>query len=132
MRLLRHLIELAEELWDRGVGLVVIRQQIDTITPHGRLFFHTFGVLDEFQRELIVERTYEGLAAPRARTGGPKPKLTDREVEHARDLYAADDDTVAGMPCCSASPGRRSTGRSNRRRCVEPGKNRKPQSRSSS
>jgi DNA invertase Pin-like site-specific DNA recombinase len=65
----------------------------------GRLVFHIFGALDEFQRELIVEGTHEGLAAARARgrTGGRKPKLTDNQVSHARALYAAEDHTVADI-----------------------------------
>jgi len=90
MRSLKHLIALAEELRDRGVGLVVLKQQIDTTTPTGRLVFHILGAIDEFQRELIVEGTHEGLAAARARgrTGGRRPKLTDKQAAHARELYA--------------------------------------------
>ena len=78
MRSLKHLLALAEELRGRGVGLVVLSQQIDTTTPTGRLVFHVLGAIDEFQRELIIEGTREGLAAARARgrTGGRKPKLS--------------------------------------------------------
>jgi len=65
MRSLKHLLALADELRDRGVGLVVLKQQIDTTTPQGRLVFHFLGAIDEFQRELIVEGTREGLAAAR-------------------------------------------------------------------
>ena len=74
MRSLKHLLTLADELRERGVGLVVLKQQIDTTTPQGRLVFHLLGAIDEFQRELIVEGTREGLAAARARgrTGGPQ------------------------------------------------------------
>jgi DNA invertase Pin-like site-specific DNA recombinase len=98
-RSLKQLIELAEDLRSRGVGLVVLKQQIDTTTPQGRLVFHIFGALDEFQRELIVEGTHEGLAAARAsgRTGGRKPKLTDAQAKHARQLYAGKDHTVADI-----------------------------------
>ena len=49
------------------VGLVVLKQQIDTTTPTGRLVFHILGAIDEFQRELIIEGTREGLDADRAR-----------------------------------------------------------------
>lgn len=99
MRSLKQLIELAEELRGRGVGLVVTKQAIDTTTPQGRLVFHIFGALDEFQRELIVEGTNEGLAAARARgrVGGRKPKLTGKQVKHARDLYAGGEHTVADI-----------------------------------
>jgi len=54
MRSLKHLLALADELRERGVGLVVLKQQIDTTTPQGRLVFHLLGAIDEFQRELIV------------------------------------------------------------------------------
>jgi DNA invertase Pin-like site-specific DNA recombinase len=50
MRSLKHLLELKDALTERGVGLVVIRQGIDTTTPQGRLVFHILGALDEFQR----------------------------------------------------------------------------------
>ena len=78
MRSLKHLLALADELRERGIDLVVLRQQIDTTTPTGRLVFHVLGAIDEFQRELIIEGTREGLDAARARgrTGGRKPKLS--------------------------------------------------------
>ena len=63
MRSLKHLLALAGELRERGAGLVVLKQQIDTTTPQGRLVFHLLGAIDEFQRELIIEGTREGLDA---------------------------------------------------------------------
>jgi DNA invertase Pin-like site-specific DNA recombinase len=99
MRSLKDLIALAEDLRQRGIGLVVLKQQIDTTTPQGRLVFHLLGALDEFQRELIVEGTNEGLAAARSRgrRGGRKPKLTAAQMKHARELYAAGGHTVASI-----------------------------------
>ena len=86
---LKDLLALAENLRARGIGLVVLKQGIDTTTPQGRLVFHLLGALDEFQRELIVEGTNEGLAAARARgrTGGRKAKLGRRQVELPRLMY---------------------------------------------
>ena len=86
MRSLKHLLALADELRERGAGLVVLKQQIDTTTPQGRLVFHLLGAIDEFQRELIVEGTREGLAAARARgrTGGRRPKLDARQAATVR------------------------------------------------
>ena len=74
-----------------GVGLVVLKQQIDTTTPTGRLAFHILGAIDEFQRELIIEGTREGLDAARARgrTGGRKPKLNARQAATVRRMYQA-------------------------------------------
>jgi len=91
MRSLKHLLALADELRERGIGLVVLKQHIDTTTPTGRLVFHILGAIDEFQRELIVEGTREGLDAARARgrTGGRKPKLNTRQSATVRRMYQA-------------------------------------------
>src|ERR1700722_1584132 len=88
-RSLKHLMAAADQLRERGVELVVLRQAIDTTTPTGRFMFHVLGALDELQRELIVEATHEGLASARARrrTGGRKPKLSAGERDLARRLY---------------------------------------------
>ena len=79
MRSLKHMIDLAEQLRERNIGLVVLKQDIDTTSAQGRLVFHIFAAMDEFQRELIVEGTKEGLAAAKARgkLGGRKPSYTD-------------------------------------------------------
>ena len=97
MRSLKHMLELAEDLRARGIDLVVIKQNIDTTSPQGRLVFHILAAMDEFQRELIVEGTVEGLAAARARgrTGGRKSSLSASQVKHARELYADRKATVA-------------------------------------
>jgi DNA invertase Pin-like site-specific DNA recombinase len=62
-----------------------------TPTPTGRLVFHVLGAIDEFQRELIIEGTREGLAAARARgrTGGRRPKLSAAKVATVRRMYQA-------------------------------------------
>jgi DNA invertase Pin-like site-specific DNA recombinase len=91
MRSLKHLLTLADELRERGAGLVVLKQHIDTTTPTRRLAFHILGAIDEFQRELIVEGTREGLQAARSRgrTGGRKPKLNARQAATVRRMYEA-------------------------------------------
>jgi DNA invertase Pin-like site-specific DNA recombinase len=90
-RNLRHLLEVADQLRERGIDLVVIKQGIDTTTPTGRLMFHMLAAIDEFQRELIVEGTLEGLEAARARgrTGGRKTKLSAVQRELAATMHAA-------------------------------------------
>ena len=91
MRSLKHLLALADQLRERGIDLVVLRQHIDTTTPTGRLVFHVLGAIDEFQRELIIEGTREGLEAARARgrTGGRKPKLSAAKAATVRRMYQA-------------------------------------------
>src|SRR6266700_3928103 len=91
MRSLKHLLALADELRERGIDLVALRQQIDTTTPTGRLVFHVLGTIDEFQRELIIEGTREGRDAARARgrTGGRKPKLSAAKAATVRRMYQA-------------------------------------------
>jgi DNA invertase Pin-like site-specific DNA recombinase len=67
LRSLKHLIALADQLRERGIGVVVLKQDIDTTAPTGRLVFHILGAIDEFQRELIIDGIREGLDAARAR-----------------------------------------------------------------
>jgi len=96
-RSLRHLVQVVADLEERGVGFKSLNEQIDTTTPSGRLIFHVFAALAEFERDLIRERTMAGLAAARARgrMGGRKPSLTPRKVKVARQMYAEQDCTVA-------------------------------------
>ena len=75
-RSLKHLIEIVEKLHRIQVGIRSLQENIDTTTSGGRLVFHLFGALAEFERNLIVERTQAGLAAARARGRmGGRPKL---------------------------------------------------------
>src|SRR6476620_6760945 len=90
-RSLRHLIELVAGLAERGIGFKSLTEQIDTTTPGGKLIFHIFGSLAEFERDLLRERTHAGLAAARARgrLGGRPKKLADaKQLDLARTLYA--------------------------------------------
>ena len=99
-RSLPHLVETIQGLADRDVGFRSIQDPVDTTTPGGRLVFHIFAALAEFERDLIRERTQAGLAAARARgrVGGRKPALKPEQVTMARDLLAADPSrTVASV-----------------------------------
>ena len=74
----------------REVGVKSVTEQIDTTTSGGKLIFHIFGALAEFERNLIRERTMAGLQAARARGRlGGRPKLpdTDRKIQMARQLH---------------------------------------------
>src|SRR3954467_6289532 len=66
-RSLSHLIETVRKLQELGIGFRSLQEQIDTTTSGGKLVFHVFGALAEFERDLIRERTHAGLAAARAR-----------------------------------------------------------------
>ena len=89
-RSLRHLIETITALNDKGIGFRSLTEQIDTTTSGGKLIFHIFGALAEFERDIIRERTQAGLQAARARgRKGGRPRLsgTSRKIELARKLY---------------------------------------------
>jgi DNA invertase Pin-like site-specific DNA recombinase len=89
-RSLPHLIETVAELERRGVGFRSLTEAIDTTTPGGRLVFHLFAALGQFERDLIRERTRAGLAAAaaRGRTGGRQPVVTTEKLRRARELVA--------------------------------------------
>lgn len=91
-----HLVTLGAELRERGIGLHVIEQGIDTATAEGRAMFGMLSVLAELQRELIIANTRDGLAAARARgrVGGRRPKLTAAQATLAQQLYDAREKTV--------------------------------------
>ena len=79
-RSLKDLIELVGELERKGVALRSLQEAIDTTSPGGKLIFHVFGALAEFERNLIRDRTKAGLAAARARgRKGGRPKSLDTE-----------------------------------------------------
>ena len=89
-RSLKQLIETVAQLEHAGVGFRSLQERIDTTTPGGKLVFHVFGALAEFERDLIRERTQAGLAAARARGrlgGRPKKLETAAKVAMAQALY---------------------------------------------
>lgn len=89
-RSLKHLIEVINNLNENGIGFASVQESIDTTTPGGKLVFHIFGAMSEFERELIRERTQAGLAAARARgrLGGRPNKMNKKDIAMARTLLA--------------------------------------------
>ena len=87
-RSLTDLIARMAELRQRNIGFKSLHESIDTTSPAGKLQFHIFSALAEFERDLIRERTMAGLRAARARGrfGGSKPKLTPDKVKMAASL----------------------------------------------
>ncbi|PRD64748.1 recombinase family protein [Malikia granosa] len=90
-RSLPHLIGTVGALEERGVGFRSLTENIDTTTPSGRLIFHVFGALGQFERDLIRERTKAGLtaAAARGRKGGRRPVVTTEKLQRARELLSS-------------------------------------------
>jgi DNA invertase Pin-like site-specific DNA recombinase len=98
-RSLRHLVEIVTGLVERGVGFRSLQEQVDTTTPAGKLVFHVFAALAEFERDLVRERTSAGLAAARARgRRGARPSvLTGHKLQVAQEMYASRQYTVAAI-----------------------------------
>jgi len=89
-RSLRDLLDIVEVIKARGAGFRSLAEDIDTTTPAGRLVFHVFASIAQFERERISERTKEGLEAARkrGRVGGRPPALSEaqrNEVRRMRD-----------------------------------------------
>lgn len=89
-RSLKQLIETVELLAGRDIGFRSLTEAIDTTTAGGKLVFHIFGALAEFERSIIKERTKAGLEAARARgrKGGRPPSLEEKDLAAAKALLA--------------------------------------------
>ena len=99
-RSLQELIGLVNGLQQRGVEFVSLRESLDTTTPGGKLVFHVFGAVAEFERDLIRERTMAGLEAARARgrKGGRKPAMDEKKISVASKLMH-DRETLVSEVC---------------------------------
>ncbi|AGL15147.1 hypothetical protein L083_1637 [Actinoplanes sp. N902-109] len=98
-RNMRHLIDTVNALHERDVQFRSLRENIDTTTAAGRLVFHVFAALAEFERDLLRERTSAGLEAiasrrARGRRGGRPRKMTPEKIAVARQMYASQTFTV--------------------------------------
>jgi DNA invertase Pin-like site-specific DNA recombinase len=99
-RSLKDLISWSGYLEDKGVGLVSLQESIDTSSSTGKLVFHMFGALAEFERNLIRERTMAGLQAARARgkMGGRSKTLSPEQQKRLKQLYK--DQSVSVKEIC--------------------------------
>ena len=95
-RSLRDLIDWVNHLEEEGIGFKSLQESIDTTTSSGKLVFHIFAALAEFERNLIRERTNAGLAAARARgrLGGRKKSLKAKERKRIVEMYQRKNQTV--------------------------------------
>jgi DNA invertase Pin-like site-specific DNA recombinase len=98
-RSLRHLVDTVTGLAERGIGFRSLQEAIDTTTPGGKLVFHVFAALAEFERDLIRERTTAGLAAARARGrhGGRPSVLSGHKLQVAQEMYVSGQYSVAAI-----------------------------------
>ncbi|NSW39743.1 recombinase family protein, partial [Bacillus sp. Xin1] len=84
----KDLIELVEYFESKGVKLISIKEQFDTNTPQGKLMLTVFQAFSQFERDLIVQRTQEGLESARARGRvGGRPRVKDSFIQRALTLY---------------------------------------------
>lgn len=95
-RSLIHLIETVQSLNARGIGFKSLQENIDTTSSGGKLIFHMFSALAEFERDLIRERTHAGLKSARARgrVGGRPKSLNGGQVSRVFELYENGETTV--------------------------------------
>lgn len=119
-RSLSDLVQIVAGLEEKGIGFESITERIETISAAGKLVFHVFAALAEFERNLIRERTQAGLLAARARgrSGGRKPKLDARQIKEIKRLmsdptipvgqiavrYKVSRTTIYKVVSCSAVP----------------------------
>jgi DNA invertase Pin-like site-specific DNA recombinase len=95
-RSVRHLIEVVNDFEERGIGFKSLQETIDTTTSTGKLTFHIFAALAQFERDLIAERTKAGLEAARrrGRVGGRRTVMSPDKLKVIRELY---EDPVSKM-----------------------------------
>ena len=98
-RSLPDLVQIVADLERQGVGFESLTEKIETGSAAGKLVFHVFAALAEFERGLIRERTQAGLSAARARgrAGGRKPKLDAQQVRQIKVLLRDPDIKVADV-----------------------------------
>ena len=96
-RSIQHLIHTVKSLQERRIGLHSLQENIDTSTSGGKLVFHIFSALAEFERDLLRERTQAGLKAARVRgkMGGRPPLLDNRQINRMVEMYDEQKNTVA-------------------------------------
>ena len=98
-RSLKDLLLIVNEMNQKGIGLKSLHENIDTTTSTGKLIFHIFASLAEFEKDVIKERTNAGLKAARARgrVGGRPKKLSDKQMNLLKTLHQDKDTSIADI-----------------------------------
>ena len=98
-RSLQDLLTIVEVIREKGAGFRSLAEDIDTTTPAGRLVFHVFASIAQFERERISERTKEGLSAARkrGRIGGRPPALSPERCAEVRQMRDQDGRGIAEL-----------------------------------
>lgn len=92
----RDLLSLIEEFRDKKVTLISLKENLDISTPTGQLMFTVLAALSQFERDLTVQRTRDGLMAARARgRKGGRPKVDQKKIDKALKLYIAQTHSVS-------------------------------------
>jgi DNA invertase Pin-like site-specific DNA recombinase len=98
-RSVQHLVQVINDLRERGIGFRSLTEALDTTTNGGMLIFHIFAAIAEFERGLIIERTMAGLDAARAKghKGGRRPSLTREQKQMAAQMLDVPQPNVAAV-----------------------------------
>jgi DNA invertase Pin-like site-specific DNA recombinase len=94
----KDLIELVEYFENRGVKLISIKESLDTSTPQGKLMLTVFEAFSQFERDVIAQRTREGLESARARgRKGGRPRVKSKNIEKALKLYDSKEYSISDI-----------------------------------
>lgn len=94
----KDLIELVEWFENKGVKLISIKENFDTNTPQGKLMLVVFQAFSQFERDLIAQRTKEGLASARSRGRmGGRPKVKEKDITKALKLYNSKEYSISDI-----------------------------------
>ena len=96
-RSIQHLLQTVNKLQEKGIAFKSLQENIDTTTANGKLIFHMFAALSEFERDIIRERTNAGLSAARARgrVGGRPAKMTAEQVTLLKKMHMDKDNSIS-------------------------------------
>lgn len=104
----KDLIDLVYFFEKKGVKVISIKENFDTQTPQGKLMMTVFQAFSQFERDIIVERTKEGLESARARGNiGGRPRIDPALIQHALHLYQKEGKAVVDI--CAQTGLKRST-----------------------